>query len=233
MKDRERFVRSIFTRLPPSYHLLNGLLSFGWDLCRGRLTVRRLLENKGGLFLDTVTGTCEGTRELLGADDTARVLAIDFSSSMLVRGKAKIARLFQTDRAQFALADGLYLPSRGEAFDGIMIAFVIRNIEQRGKALQEAAAVLKPGGLLAILEFTVPDDHWFWSIYRFYLRGVLPRLGDPLSHNRSAYQYLSDSIMGFPRPKAFLKAVERAGFTAVHYCPLTLGIVGVYTGMQH
>jgi len=232
MNHQTRLVKSIFNQLAPTYDFLNRVLSLGQDVSWRRFAVRKLLERKGDLFLDVAAGTCDGALELVRVDPAVHVVAVDFTFSMLARGKVKIARASQIDRVHLALADGLRLPFPDGSFDGAIIGFGIRNISKRRKALCEMARVVTPGGLLVVLEFTVPDWGRFQSLYRFSLNRLLPPVGGLLSKNREAYQYLSDSIALFPCPGAFRKMMEGAGFTAVTYWPLTLGLVGVYAGKR-
>jgi len=230
MDHQTRFVKSIFHQLAPNYDLLNRLLSFGRDVSWRRFAVRKLLEKKGNLFLDVAAGTCDVGLELVRAAPTVRVVAVDFTYPILAKGNAKIARTSQMNRIHLTLADGLSLPFAEVSFDGAIIAFGIRNILSRGKALREMGRVVTPGGSLVVLEFAVPDRGWFQPLYRLYLNRLLPRLGALLSKTKDAHRYLSHSIMQFPPPEVFEKMMEDAGFMAISFWPLTFGIVGVYTG---
>jgi demethylmenaquinone methyltransferase/2-methoxy-6-polyprenyl-1,4-benzoquinol methylase len=232
MNQQTRFVKSVFDQLAPSYDLLNRVLSLGRDVSWRRFATRKLLEGRGKLFLDVAAGTCEVSLDLVRVDPAVRAVAIDFTFPMLARGKIKIGNALQTNRICLALADGLSLPFAEGSFDGATIGFGIRNISDRRKALCEMARVVTPGGVLVVLEFTVPAWGRFQPLYRFFLSRILPPVGGLLSKSREAYQYLSDSIMRFPRPDVFRKMMEGAGFTAVTYWPLTLGIVGVYVGKR-
>ncbi len=228
--DQTRHVRSIFQRLAPKYDLANRLLSFGRDVSWRRFAVQKLLEKRGSLFLDVAAGTCDVGLELVRANPTVRVVAVDFTYPMLAKGNAKIARASQMNRIHPMLADGLSLPFDDASFDGAIIAFGMRNILNRGKALREMGRVVTSGGLGVVLEFTFPERSWFRPLYLFYLNRLLPRLGGLLSKSGDAHEYLSDSIMQFPRPEVFGKMMEDAGFMAISFWPLTFGIVVVYSG---
>jgi demethylmenaquinone methyltransferase/2-methoxy-6-polyprenyl-1,4-benzoquinol methylase len=228
MNHQNRFVRSIFTQLAPRYDLLNRVLSLGRDAYWRRFAVLRLLESRGSRFLDLAAGTCAVSLELVRVNPAVQTVAVDFTFPMLARGKTKVANASRTNCVHLVLGDGARLPFSSPVFDGGLIAFGIRNIPDRGKVLAEMARVIIPGGVLVILEFSVPRWGRFQSLYGFSLSRILPSLGGLLSKNREAYEYLSDSIMRFPSPEVFRRMMEDAGFTEVNYWPLTLGIVGIY-----
>ena len=230
MDVQPRFVRSIFGQLAEHYDTLNRILSFWQDVSWRQFAVQKLLMKRGKRFLDAASGTCEMALALVKTDPAVRVVAIDFTFSMLTRGRTKILRASEIGRIHQALGDGLCLPFPEASFDGAIIAFGIRNMGDHDKALRELARIVVPGGTLVVLEFSVPQGLWFQPLYLFYLKRILPRIGGLLSRNRVAYEYLADSILGFPRPESFRKSMESAGFMAVNHWPLTFGVVGVYEG---
>jgi demethylmenaquinone methyltransferase/2-methoxy-6-polyprenyl-1,4-benzoquinol methylase len=156
MNHQNRFVRSIFTQLAPRYDLLNRVLSLGRDAYWRRFAVLRLLESRGSRFLDLAAGTCAVSLELVRVNPAVQTVAVDFTFPMLARGKTKVANASRTNCVHLVLGDGARLPFSSPVFDGGLIAFGIRKIPDRGKVLAEMARVIIPGGVLVILEFSVP-----------------------------------------------------------------------------
>ena len=150
---------------------------------------------------------------------------------MLVLGQQKIADSPYADRILLANAPCEALPHPEKIFDGITIAFGIRNVVDRQQGLREMARVLKPGGKAVILEFAEPLNGFFRHVYYFYFLRILPWLGGLISQ-RSAYQYLPDSVLEFPKRDVFSQMMEDAGFSDVHVYNLTGGIAAVHVGTR-
>jgi demethylmenaquinone methyltransferase/2-methoxy-6-polyprenyl-1,4-benzoquinol methylase len=222
-------VRSMFDRIAPRYDLLNRVLSAGTDVRWRRAAVDFLDLPGGARVLDLCTGTADLLLEAVRRDPARRGLGIDLSREMLVRGARKLERRGAAGRATLAQADAERLPLRPACFDGALIAFGIRNVADPQRALGELARVLRPGGRLVVLEFSMPGGA-FGALYRWYFRHVLPRLGGLVSGDPGAYSYLPDSVGRFPSPEAFASLMERAGFRDVRFEPLTLGIAHLHRG---
>jgi demethylmenaquinone methyltransferase/2-methoxy-6-polyprenyl-1,4-benzoquinol methylase len=222
-------VRSMFDRIAPRYDLLNRLLSAGTDGRWRRAAVDRLELPASAHVLDLCTGTADLLLEAVRRDPARRGLGLDLSREMLVRGARKLARRGAAGRASLVQADAERLPLRAACFDGALVAFGIRNIGDPERALRELARVLRPGGRLVVLEFSMPRGA-FGAFYRWYFRHVLPRLGGLVSGDPGAYVYLPDSVSRFPSPDAFAGLMEHAGFREVRFEPLTLGIAHLHRG---
>lgn len=225
-----RWVRGMFGRVAHRYDLLNHLLSFQldryWRACAVR-QVRPVLSRPGARVLDL----CCGTGDLLLALERARggpVLGSDFCHPMLLEARRKSARR----PAAIALvnADALQMPFPDASLDLITVAFGFRNFANYRKGLRELRRLLRPGGCLAILEFSQPPNRIFAALYRFYSRVILPRIGALLSGDGDAYRYLPESVGKFPGPGELAREMGEAGFGAVQYTLLSSGIVALHLG---
>jgi demethylmenaquinone methyltransferase / 2-methoxy-6-polyprenyl-1,4-benzoquinol methylase len=220
-------VRSMFDRIAPRYDLLNRLLSGGTDVRWRRRAVDELGLGGPARLLDLCTGTADLLIEGLGRDERLSGVGADLSEGMLRRGRAKLGRTGLLARAALVGADGERLPFRADSFEGALVAFGIRNIGERERALGEIFRVLRPGGRLVVLEFSMPRGR-LGHAYRFYFRHVLPRIGGLVSGDAEAYRYLPASVAAFPEPPAFGALLEEAGFTAVRWTALTAGIAHLH-----
>ena len=222
-------VRSMFDRIAPRYDLLNHVLSGGIDALWRRRAVAALGARPGARVLDLCTGTADLLVAWLRRDAAGRGLGLDLSSAMLGRGAAKLSRAGMRARAGLAAGDAQELPLRGGSFDGALVGFGIRNVGDPPRALAEVFRVLRPGGRLVVLEFSMPPGIR-GRLYRAYSRHVLPRIGAWISGDGGAYDYLPASIARFATPAEFRASMEAAGFVAVRARALTGGIVTLYEG---
>lgn len=222
-------VRSMFDRIAPRYDLLNRVLSAGIDRGWRRAAVEFLDAGAGARILDLCTGTADLLIEAIAGQPARRGTGVDLSLEMLRRGKDKLERQALASRAALLAGDAEQLPLRGALFDGALIAFGIRSVSAPAAALREILRVLKPGGTLVVLEFSMPTGA-MGVLYRLYSRHVLPRVGAWISGDAAAYSYLPASIARFPAPPAFAELLRRAGFAGVRYRPLTFGVAHLHRG---
>ena len=222
-------VRSMFDRIAPRYDLLNRLLSAGTDLRWRRACVDALALSPPAHVLDLCTGTADLLIEALGRGARLSGVGVDLSGEMLRRGRRKLAAQGFAGRAALASGDVEQLPFRDASFDAALVAFGIRNVGDPLLALREAHRALRPGGRLAVLEFSMPRG-LLGAGYRLYFRHLLPWVGGFVSGDAGAYAYLPASVARFPAPQDFGRLLEAAGFVSVAWTSLTGGIAHVYRG---
>jgi demethylmenaquinone methyltransferase/2-methoxy-6-polyprenyl-1,4-benzoquinol methylase len=219
----------MFDRIAPRYDILNRVLSGGTDVRWRRRAVNTLALPQGGRVLDVCSGTADLLLEVLGRDGEARGLGVDLSQGMLLRGIGKLGRAGLHARSALSVGDAARLPLASAAFDGALMAFGIRNVADRIGALREICRVLRPGGRLLVLEFSMPEG-LFGRAYRLYFEHILPRIGALVSGDAAAYRYLPASVGEFPDPRAFRSLMTEAGFREVSSESLSGGIAHLYRG---
>lgn len=220
-------IREMFARVSHRYDLLNHLLSGSVDRLWRRRAARSLAQAlpDGCRILDLCCGTGDQAEALrrLGFD----VVAADFCMPMLALALPKFAR-GERKRPAAITADALAIPLASGGFDGATVSFGLRNVADLDAALAELARVLRPGGELAVLEFTVPVWQPLRGFYLFYFRHLLPKIGRWVSGDASAYTYLPESVLEFPQREGFLASLGRAGFESGRFESLSGGILCLY-----
>lgn len=238
--DASRRVREMFAQIAPRYDLLNHVLSLQFDrLWRARVA-RKLRPILVGRPEPLVLDLCCGTGDLgiaLSRRYAPRVVGADFAHPMLVRAQKKCATLRGRNALNrrfpdFIEADALRLPFAGESFDLVTSAFGFRNLVDYEAGLREIRRVLKPGGTLAILEFTEPPDNPLGNAYRWYFRRILPRVGAFVSGDRNAYTYLPASVSRFFAPAELASLMKLVGYAEVDFSVWTLGAVALHTAVR-
>ena len=161
-----------------------------------------------------------------------RVVLYDINRAMMEEGRLKVAKASLADRILYVQGDAECMSFPDRSFDAAMVGFGIRNLTNMDKGLAEMYRVLKPGGKMMCLEFSLPTSSWFRFLYDFYSFHLMPIAGRLLAGNREAYLYLPESIRKFPLPDEFAAMLKDAGFSAVAYRRLTNGIAVIYTGVK-
>ena len=220
------FVRQIFDRIARRYDLLNHLLSMGIDVLWRKKAIDHLHPAPRWRVLDLATGTGDLGFEAGKRHRDVQVIGADISLPMLRRGMHKNAS--RAHPVAFLCGDGECLPFADGTFDGLTIGFGIRNMASLDAALEEMCRVLKPGGRVAVLEFSRPRTPVFRGLYNFYFEHILPRIGQFVSRDPNAYRYLYESVMRFPEGDAFCRYMANAGLVDVQTIRLTFGIATIY-----
>lgn len=230
-EEREDQVRTIFSEIAPRYDLLNHLLSAGIDRRWRRQAVAELgwEERPGGRYLDACAGTFDLSVALARRPGfEGRVTASDFALPMLTEGAAKLEGL----PVDAVCGDSLRLPFADGAFDGAMVAFGIRNLADLETGLGEFHRVLRPGGRLVILEFTLPPNRAVRAAYLLYFTRILPLIGRVVSGHPWAYRYLPASVREFPGPAELAGLLRRVGFPEARYRLLSWGIAALHVATR-
>jgi demethylmenaquinone methyltransferase / 2-methoxy-6-polyprenyl-1,4-benzoquinol methylase len=218
---------AMFDGIAHRYDFVNRVMSLGIDQSWRKATVRALGLGPGQRVLDLATGTGDLAILVARAEAQASVVGLDPSHKMLEIGRAKLGRLGLERQVELIAGNAEQLPFEDRSFDGICMAFGIRNVPDRPRALREMARVIRPGARVAILELSEPEGTMIGSIARFHVHSVVPRLGALLSGKRE-YAYLQRSIAAFPRASEFAELMRSAGFASVEVSPLTFGVVHLY-----
>ncbi len=218
-------IRDMFSAIAPRYDFLNRLLSLGIDRGWRRTLTRMALKNDTAAILDVACGTGDVSLVLRRQAPAARIVGLDFSQAMLDLAAVKIEN--ESAEIELVAASAEKLPFPKTDFDLVTIAFGIRNVVDKQKALREFYRVLQPQGRLAVLEFSQPDSTWLKVLYNFYFFKILPLIGGFFA-KRSAYKYLPESVAKFPSRDEFVTWLKEAGFADCRYHSLTFGIATLY-----
>ena len=217
-------VSAMFNEVASAYDKTNDLLSLYQSRLWRRSLKAAVAPKSGERILDIAAGT--GTSSMALRIPGAEVVAADFSQGMIAEGKRRYPDL------EFVFADAMKLPFKRPEFHAVTMSFGLRNVQDHKVALGEFHRVLLPGGRLVICEFSRVRG-LFGTLYRWYLRNVLPIVARLLSKNPEAYSYLADSIEAWPSQDELGQDIRVAGFNDVSYRNLTFGIVAIHTGFRN
>lgn len=232
-KSKADLVAGVFHSVAARYDLMNDLMSGGVHRLWKRFTIELSGVRKGNAVLDLAGGT--GDLAARFADivgDTGNVVLADINESMLQVGRDKLLDGGHARGIDFVQADAQDLPFPDDSFDCISIAFGLRNVTDKDRALRSMLRVLKPGGRLLVLEFSKPGNELLNKAYDTYSFRVLPLMGKLVTQDSESYQYLAESIRMHPDQETLLGMMEDAGFTRCEYHNMTGGIVAVHRGIK-
>ncbi len=226
--EKRGYVRRMFTAIAPRYDLMNRLMTFGRDQVWRRTVVRLCQLPAGGRLLDVATGTGDIAYEALRRDPSARIVGLDLTREMMLRGRGKRGgQVFP-----FTEGDALGLPFPDNTFDAAASGFMMRNVTGVPAAFAEQARVVRPGGRVVCLEITRPTQPLFRRFFDLYFFRLVPIIGGIVSGQREAYTYLPQSTLPFPPPAELKRIMERAGLRDVRYRLAMMGTVAVHWGTK-
>ncbi len=219
---------AMFDHIAARYDLVNRLLSFGLDGGWRRKAAAALDLAPGARALDLAAGTADLTMAIARAQPAATVIGVDPSPEMLAIGRRKVAAAGLAERIVLREGAAEELPFTDGELDGAAIAFGIRNVADRARALAELRRVLRPGARLAVLELGEPRRGVLAPLARFHVRALVPRIGALVSGAPAEYRYLARSMARFPAPEAFAEELRAARFAGVEIAPLTAGVAHLF-----
>lgn len=229
--SKKEQVAKMFDNISHRYDFLNHFLSLGIDKGWRKKAINILKPLQPKQLLDVATGTGDFAIEALKLNPI-KVTGVDISAGMLEMGRKKLVHRGLADKIELLQGDSENLPFTNQYFDAVTVAFGVRNFENLEKGLQEINRVLKPGGMIVVLEFSRPRKFPFKTLYNFYFKFVLPRVGRLISKDKAAYTYLPESVAAFPDGEDFLNVLQKVGFNQTQCRALTFGISSIYTGVK-
>ena len=236
LADKQDRVDSVFHSVARRYDLMNDLMSGGLHRAWKDALVTAINPPKGATpfaLLDLAGGTGDvALRVAQAGGPNARAAVCDINTDMLTIGAERAINRRLDDRVNFEQGNAESLHYADRRFDCVTIAFGIRNVPRIDRALVEAFRVLKHGGRFLCLEFSSVDVPGLDVLYELYSFQVIPRIGQAVTGDREAYQYLVESIRRFPKPKTFVQMIEQAGFRRVSFTPMTGGVVALHSGWR-
>ncbi len=226
--EKAELVEKMFDNIAPSYDTLNHRLSWDIDKYWRRKAIKQLKALKPQRMLDIATGT--GDFAILEAEmlKPQQVIGADISEGMMEIGRQKVAEKGLAEVISFKKEDCLNLTFEDNSFDAVTAAFGIRNFQDLDKGLAEMCRVLRPGGMLSIVELTTPVHFPMKQLFGIYSNTVLPIYGKLISKDSSAYDYLNKTIAAFPQGERMMDILKNAGFKEARFERLTFGICTMY-----
>jgi len=224
-------VATMFNNISKNYDDLNRVISFGIDISWRKKVVQIVSKNNPQQILDIATGTGD-LALMMSTLAPEKIIGLDISEGMLSVGKEKISKAQLNDKIEMVVGDSEAIPYADNTFDAITVSFGVRNFANLDKGLGEIRRVLKPGGILVILETSNPTKFPFKQGYKFYTSFILPVIGKLFSKDKIAYSYLSESANFFPFGEAFNNILKKNGFINTTHTPVTFGVATIYSASK-
>jgi len=231
-REKGEQVREMFDSIAPAYDFMNRAMTLGIDRIWRRRVVKMVARAGAVDVLDIASGTGDLAIDMAHHIPGARVTGVDLSEGMIAIGREKVVRAGLDTRVKLGVADCLSLPFADASFDAVTVAFGVRNFQELLRGYAEMLRVLRPGGLLVVLELSTPESKYVLPFYNFYTRRVIPFVGRMVSHDADAYRYLPDSIRAVARGNEMCALVRQAGFKTPTYRTLTFGVATIYSATK-
>ncbi len=229
--SKKEQVADMFNNIAGKYDFLNHFLSLGIDKGWRKKAIAEIAKVQPKTILDVATGT--GDLAIAASKlNPEKIIGIDIAAQMLDVGRQKLKEKGLDELITMQVGDSEALPFADNSFDAITCAYGVRNFEHLEEGLKEMCRVMRPGGKLAILEFSHPKKFPVKQGYQFYFKYILPTLGKLVSKHSTAYSYLPESVMAFPEGQRFCDILAQCGFKEPKACPLTFGITTLYTATK-
>jgi demethylmenaquinone methyltransferase/2-methoxy-6-polyprenyl-1,4-benzoquinol methylase len=225
-------VRQMFDSIAPAYDFMNRAMTLGIDIWWRKLAVKRLRLLQPARILDVATGTGDFAIQLHQSLKPQHILGIDLSQGMLDEARRKVREKGLEKEITFSQDDCMALHLDDESVDAVTVAFGVRNFEHLQQGYHEMARVLRPGGMLCVLELSTPTNpviRWFYDLYTLH---IIPWIGSKKSGDKSAYRYLPQSIAAVPQGDEMLQLMRNAGLKDATFKRLTLGVCTIYTAVK-
>jgi demethylmenaquinone methyltransferase/2-methoxy-6-polyprenyl-1,4-benzoquinol methylase len=221
-------VGGVFHSVAEEYDLMNDAMSFGMHRLWKKILIELSELSEGSVALDIASGTADIPKLINKKFKSVSIHVTDINESMLALGKDRAINENFFNNCNFALASGESLPYQDKTFDLVTVGFGLRNFTNKQKGLKEMKRVLKPDGVLLILEFSKPSNSFFSKVYDWYSFNIIPKLGSLLANDSDSYQYLAESIRMHPDQETLRGMVLDSGFNECKFYNLVNGVVAIH-----
>lgn len=230
--SKKEQVSEMFDRIAPRYDVVNRFLSAGIDLSWRKKAIALFKKDGPGNLLDVATGTADMAIMAARSLPVEKITGIDISEGMLAIGRAKVEKEGLQNVISLQRGDSETINFGSGTFEGVMVAFGVRNFENLEKGLAEILRVLRPGAQLVVLEFSKPRLPGIKAFYNLYMSLVAPQIAGWFNQNKKAYRYLNDSAKAFPDRQQFVAILNKTGYSNTYYKSLSLGICCIYSARK-
>lgn len=231
-RSKTEQVREMFDSIAPAYDFMNRAMTFGIDKLWRAKAVKMIRRASPRRILDIATGTGDLAIKLAQELPVEKITGIDLSEGMIEIGRKKVVESGFSDVIEMTTGDCLALPMVSDSYDCVTVAYGVRNFERLLQGYREMLRVLRPGGMLCVIELSTPTSAIVKPLYKFYTRYIIPAVGRMVSKDVRAYSYLPESIAAVPQGDEMLAIMREAGFTDTRHCPLTFGTCTIYTALK-
>lgn len=222
----------MFDSIAPAYDFMNRAMTFGIDKLWRAKAVKMIRNHSPRQILDIATGTGDLAIKLARELPKVKIAGVDLSEGMIEIGRKKVAEAGLDERVEMMTGDCLSLPMADGSYDCVTVAYGVRNFERLLQGYREMLRVLRPGGMLCVIELSTPTSAIVKPLYKIYTRYIIPAVGRMVSKDVRAYSYLPESIAAVPQGDYMLAIMREAGFTDTRHRPLTFGTCTIYTASK-